>query len=322
MRAPEVYLSTEGFAVPYEELWPFLHSSWESLKRLPLRHVGETYLVMVQEFYLNGVKHVRRALLCMIDPKEYRIFPHEDTFPEGVAFYRELARNFPFQFAPIMLIGEDEDGILQKTEPGDPLFEGEFYGVKSYLYTAKVRGRLPREMVIADGHHRFSAYSMEGEVFVAFMDARDPALRILPTHRGLHVSKATLKRYLRREDVLKRTLRGMGDEYFEAFPVILKGRSSRPIGLKFHVSDGPLSEVPAYLSDNVLLRGRYEHIAGYERHSRNALERLYSGEYDFVLFLRATTPMQVLKVARAGLRMPRKSTDFFPKLVAGPVFVR
>ena len=320
MRAPEVYLSTEGFAVPYEELWPFLNSSSESLRKLPLRHVGRSYLVIVQEFVLKGVRHVRRALLCMIDPSDYTIYPHEDTFPEGVAFYRDLARSFPYQFAPIMLIGEDTSGVLRRAEPEDLLFEVTFYGVRTSVFTAKVRGRLPREMVIADGHHRFAAYGMEGEVFVAFMDVRDPALIILPTHRGLKMGKADLKRRLR--GIGKRTLRGIDEGHFATFPVILKGRATRPIGLEFNLSDGPLSEVPAYLSDNVLLAGNYGYIAGYERHGRLALKRLYSGEYDFVLLLRATTPPQVMEVARAGLRMPRKSTDFFPKLVAGPVFVR
>jgi len=259
MRAPEVYLSTEGFAVPYEDLWPFLNTSWESLKNLPLRHVGRTYLLVVQEFKLNGVRHVRRALLCMIDPEDYRI--------------------------------EDEGGVLRRTEPVDLLFEAEFYGVKTYLYTAKVNGSLPREMVIADGHHRYRAYSMEGEVFIAFMDVNDPALVILPTHRGLRVDRVLIKRLLRNGDLKKKVLRGVRDEHFNRFPVILKGRGARPIGLNFNVKDGPITEVPAHLSDNVFLGGQYERIAGYERYRRD-------------------------------LNMPRKSTDFFPKLVAGPTFVK
>ncbi len=322
MRAPEVYLSTEGFAVPYEDLWPFLNSSWESLKNLPLRHVGQTYLLVVQEFKLNGVKRVRRALLCMIDPEDYRIYPHEDTFPEGVAFYREIARNFPYQFAPVMLIGEDEDGVLRRTEPVDPLFETEFYGIRTLIYTAKVRGKLPRDMVIADGHHRYRAYSMEGEVFVAFMDVNDPALVILPTHRGLKVNRVLIKKLLKNGNVQKKVLRDVRDEHFNRFPVVLKGRGARPIGLNFNVKDGPITGVPAHLSDNVFLGGRYDHIVGYERHRREALKKLYDGVYDFVLLLRATTPKQVMEVARAGLNMPRKSTDFFPKLIAGPTFVR
>ncbi len=292
------------------------------MKRVPLRHLGETYLIMVQEFHLGGERHVRRALLCMIDPREYNIYPHEDTFPEGVAFYRNLARAFPYQFAPIMLIGEDEDGALRRVSLGDLIFEVEFYGVRSYLYTAEVRGRLPGDMVIADGHHRFAAYGSEGEVFVAFMDVKDPALRILPTHRGLRIGKSEMKRYLNRPDITKRTLRSIEDGHFRRFPVILKGGATRPIGLEFGITDGPLSNVPAYLSDNVLLAGRYDHIVGYERHGREALKKLHSGEYDFVLLLRATTPIQVVEVAMAGMRMPRKSTDFFPKLIAGPVFVR
>ncbi|NPA79597.1 MAG: DUF1015 domain-containing protein [Thermotogae bacterium] len=320
MRAPEVFLSSEGFAVPYEELWAFLNASREVLHHLSLHHLGRTYLLMVQTFTLGGETYERRALLCMVDKREYRIYPHENTFPEGVRFYMELAREFPYQFAPVMLVGEDEYGVLKSARTDELLYEGVFYGVRTRLYTAEVEGELPREMVIADGHHRFAGYGEE--IFVAFLDLNDPALKILPTHRGLRMEMAEMKARLRSASALARVLRGFTGEYLRRFPIVLKARNSRAIGLTFHPPEGPLGNVPTYLSDEVLLAGRSEYIVGYERYAREALRKLSGGDYDFVLFVRPTTPQQVMEVARAGLKMPRKSTDFFPKLVAGPMFVR
>ncbi len=119
-----------------------------------------------------------------------------------------------------------------------------------------------------------------------------------------------------------KVITSLTDAVFREFPVVVKARGGKPLGLKFEGDGSALSDVPAYMSDSILLGGKEELIGGYERYIAVALKRLYSEGYDFALLLRATTPDQVLRVSRSGLKMPRKSTDFFPKLVAGPVFVK
>ncbi|NPB03942.1 MAG: DUF1015 domain-containing protein [Thermotogae bacterium] len=320
MRPPEVFLSLEDFAVPYEDLWAFLHSSGRHLQKLHLRHIGQTYLLIEQDFWLDGKWMHRRSLLCMVDKGRYRIYPHEDTFDEGVAFYRKLSSEFPYQFAPIMLIGEDREEVLKRAQKGDLLYKGSFYGVEIRIFTAQVEGDLPHEMVIADGHHRFAGYG--DEIFAAFMDVRDPALRILPTHRGVKIGIAELKEILKNRRITPKPLRGFHLHYLRRFPVLLRFIHGRTVGLNFEVENDPLCSVPTYMSDHILLAGDIQRIVGYERYPESAFKRLQNGEYDLVLFVKATTPTQVLKVAKSGLRMPRKSTDFFPKLIAGPIFVR
>jgi uncharacterized protein (DUF1015 family) len=51
-----------------------------------------------------------------------------------------------------------------------------------------------------------------------------------------------------------------------------------------------------------------------------AFNRLQSGEFQAGFFMRPTRLQQVREVARAGERMPQKSTYFFPKLPTGLVF--
>ncbi len=50
-----------------------------------------------------------------------------------------------------------------------------------------------------------------------------------------------------------------------------------------------------------------------------AAQRVAHGEGQFAFFLRGTKVEQVIAVARAGERMPKKSTYFFPKAAAGLV---
>ncbi len=184
MRPPEIYISEDGFHVPYEDLWNFLQTSWRSLKGKRLRYVGRGYILIVQTFVLGGRRFSRRALLSFIRKGDYRIFPHENTFPEGVEFYRMLSREVDFQFAPVMLIGEDREGVLKGARILEKLAEVSHYGVETVFYTADVKGELPKEMVIADGHHRFEGYG--DEIFSAFIDVRDPALVILPPQADQH----------------------------------------------------------------------------------------------------------------------------------------
>ena len=50
-----------------------------------------------------------------------------------------------------------------------------------------------------------------------------------------------------------------------------------------------------------------------------AAQRVERGESQFAFFLRGTKVEQIIEVARAGERMPKKSTYFFPKAAAGLV---
>ena len=57
----------------------------------------------------------------------------------------------------------------------------------------------------------------------------------------------------------------------------------------------------------------------YVVHEEEAIQAVARGECDFALFLRPTRVSDVLAAARAGERMPGKSTYFYPKVPAGLV---
>jgi uncharacterized protein (DUF1015 family) len=49
------------------------------------------------------------------------------------------------------------------------------------------------------------------------------------------------------------------------------------------------------------------------------IETIYDKKYRIALFMNATKPEQVMKVADNGERMPQKSTYFYPKPLTGLV---
>ncbi len=60
----------------------------------------------------------------------------------------------------------------------------------------------------------------------------------------------------------------------------------------------------------------------YERDPETCIRLVDQGKYQAVFFLNPSTVEQMLQIASMGERMPQKSTDFFPKLLTGLVFMK
>jgi uncharacterized protein (DUF1015 family) len=60
----------------------------------------------------------------------------------------------------------------------------------------------------------------------------------------------------------------------------------------------------------------------YARDRTACIGRVDQGEYQAVFFLNPTSVQQVQRVALVGERMPQKSTDFYPKLLTGLLFMK
>ena len=60
----------------------------------------------------------------------------------------------------------------------------------------------------------------------------------------------------------------------------------------------------------------------YARDREACVRRVNEGHYQAAFFLNPTSVEQVQRVAMLGERMPQKSTDFYPKLLTGLVFMK
>jgi uncharacterized protein (DUF1015 family) len=60
----------------------------------------------------------------------------------------------------------------------------------------------------------------------------------------------------------------------------------------------------------------------YARSREACIRRVDDGIYQAAFFLNPTTALQMQRISSAGERMPQKSTDFFPKLLTGLVFMK
>lgn len=60
----------------------------------------------------------------------------------------------------------------------------------------------------------------------------------------------------------------------------------------------------------------------FTRDPEEACRKVKDGQFDLALFLRPTSLKEMLKASHKGLKMPQKSTYFYPKLLSGLVFHR
>jgi len=232
------------------------------------------------------------------------------------------------------MVSTDPDGAVHS-----------FWPVRDQQKVAAIKEALREVSVfIADGHHRYETAldyqrkrrEADGDpeglqpydlVLMFLADGNDPGLTVLPTHRIVTVDAEGLKEKLEEHFDVKKLEEGM--DVLEA----IEGRE-RTFGLYDGESNFMLSckgtgcpdcDVDEALGrlDVVLLHklvfGKLIELGGwsYEMDVDTALRMVDEGEYDAAFFLNPTRVSDVERVALKSLRMPPKSTYFYPKIQTG-----
>ena len=220
--------------------------------------------------------------------------------------------------------------------------------------SAKIKAK---PMFIADGHHRFEVacnfknwMSAQGGnpqadwnyVLTYFSDCRHNPFKIFPTHRlirfkqdlsaslrnlGAVKSAKNLNEVLKvledcREDVKDKSYRfGF---YSKKTGYHLVTLNKKTVG---SVTKNPVAQLDVAVLHEKVLAPHFGITAvekseaiDFTRDPREAEERARTGEFDAAVFLRPTSLNEMLLVSKKGLKMPQKSTYFYPKLLTGLVF--
>lgn len=322
------------------------------------------YYIYEQAFELSGQKHSRRALLCGVELREFAdgiVRPHERTHAKPQADRLQILTDTRCHLSPVFAVVRDKEGVLAS------LFEEVAY--QPALLEAKTDDGIThaawrfdtskgdvasffaeKPVYIVDGHHRYNsalAYAkslgVQGNLshpaaymYFALVNAYDPALCLLPTHRLVKngaLSGAAKEKFL---------------ETFEVYPAseieiasLLETPGSVP---RFGVANGDKwmtcvpkkwaegyagrgkaeSALPVIWSDEALLK-ECVGVSETERSSRVTYGKDWRAlaqektSADLLVVLPPLAVESVLDVADEGGFMPQKSTYFFPKLGAGIV---
>jgi len=213
-----------------------------------------------------------------------------------------------------------------------------------------------RQILIADGHHRYETMlalrdilreqfpaapltAAFNYVLMTLVDINDPGLLVLPTHRLLLATHEMLAaapciacESFRSEpidvphpDAVTILLAKHRDEH--AFIVYRAGGYTLLTAPKTELNGLPVLDVTA-LQERILTplfshdpggQATVERNVRYTIKPTEAVARVDSGEAGLAIFLNPTPVPDVLTLAARGIRLPQKSTYFYPKLPTGLV---
>ncbi len=327
-----------------------------------------SFYIYRQSFTVQGVTFHRTGLIAALGLEPYSskvILPHEETLASPKKDRLSLLRSCRANFSPIFGLFTDQKrefaSLCSPLQQKAPLFEftdrqGEthaLWGVEApEERAALVKLIAPRQIFIADGHHRYDTalqYSREaaaggepppgsGYVLAVLVPLDDPGLVILPFHRilknmpvgQLELLTANVERHFEVEDRgplkelktarLTAEINARGKDA-PAMGLLLSGRVLL-LTLKGKKDPGDLD---VSLLKNLLLDPLFAGGAAAEGHldftidGDEARSAVMVGEAQAAFLLNPTPIAEVTARALKGENMPQKSTCFYPKLPGGLV---
>jgi len=287
------------------------------------------------------------------------IYPHECTYSKPKQDRLNLLRSCEANISPIFSLYKSSDkrisNILSKVAVNKPYIEAmDAAGAVHRLWQIAERSDVEviqkeleaKAIFIADGHHRYeTAFEFQKEmsskklsptvknssdyVLMFISNMLDEGITILPTHRLVKEIPEDMDRML--------------SQYFEIEPVRDDFDIAKKIADGKHVfgffqnggefwnllkyKKGDLSDVHPDVREidviilHELILKKILHITDieYEMDIQKAIDKVRSGQCGAAFFLNPTKVEDVEKAALSSVRMPPKSTYFYPKLLTGGV---
>jgi uncharacterized protein (DUF1015 family) len=283
------------------------------------------------------------------------IYPHEATHTkpknDRFALMQATGANTSPIFSLYSADGDDVSCVLDNIASKDPYLQStDRDGTVHSMWIVDGSEDVRRmgeclsdaSIFIADGHHRYeTALDYQGTmrqgmpeagedepfdyVLMFFADISDSGLTVLPTHRIVTVDVDTMLENLQEHfdiyelsqdaDIIEEI---NGKEHM--FGLYAGGRK---YSLRCVCEDLPKVHSALRKLDVVILHkmvfGRLIDVGNweYEMDYEQTLSMVDNGEYDAAFFLNPTPVNEVERVALSGLRMPPKSTFFYPKVQTG-----
>jgi uncharacterized protein (DUF1015 family) len=319
----------------------------------------ESVYLYEQEFLLHGQTRKRSGLIPLVRLDRHRILTHEETRKEAREDREKLIEKLHTFTSLILAMYEDssgEIGRLIEDSPKERIYDfidelsikNTFYRVADPTVTARLAALMDEKILyVADGHHRLSVALKLGLPYVAMYltDMHADGIAILPYHRVVSLNE-------KREDT---QVLAAAAPYFDVVKVECPPRSGTDGLVEEISSSSPLSfalyfdgEKPSFymltqkkemdfdpdnhrslrrLKVNAVHKGVLKHLLkvqddeiSFLNSADEAVRLVNSNQYDFAVFVPATSVEEVKDIAENGLYMPPKSTYFYPKVPTGLVF--
>lgn len=311
-----------------------------------------------QEFTLDGRRHRRWGVMTLVRLDSSKVYPHENIHEEPKADRLRLLAALEAPLSPIFGLIPDRQRryrrfIKQACRGRKPVADLSVEGVRHMLWRIDDSlwiGRLKRilkakELVIADGHHRYEAArqyrQMQGTRGAKRSDAPDnyamfylasSALEepgLLATHRVLEDLPRAKRKVLLENLKGEGSLRPVGN-LRELSGRLRRLKSQGRLGIGLYTGNGhgyllessrrgPFKLDVEWLHQGILPGLKRDLEVTYTPHLKEAATKVRRDRQKLLFVMQPPTLQDVLTRARAALRMPRKTTYFYPKPLAGLV---
>ena len=253
----------------------------------------------------DGVRRTRNGLVGALRLEPYVrsiVLPHERTHSGPKEGRLRLLRATRAELEPIFLLHEGPPVQLPDRDP-DLAVDGTRLW---RLEDAKLDDFADRQLLIADGHHRYEtalAFHDEdgspesGYTMAALVSSKEEGLTIFPTHR----------------------VAGRFDGRLDYGPDDPRELLAQSRGVVVVTREGA-AVVEGEGTDAEVVERLGPQDVWYTPLVDEALAALEEGRAEAVFLLRPPSLEEVWATAAAGRTMPQKSTYFYPKLVSGLLF--
>jgi uncharacterized protein (DUF1015 family) len=332
---------------------------------------GASFYPHEQHYEWERQRHVRRGFFAAVRLAPFNageVLPHEETLKGPKLDRMALMRQCLASFSPVFGLYDGSDSELgelrRRATAGTPLITAEGYEFDDRLWRtddpelteAIADGLKNRQILIADGHHRYETMlalrdqlreefpdapetAAFNYVLMLLVDLNDPGLLVLPTHRLL-LLEPEMKAVFCRVAGHNFTMEKVIPEKPEAVAALLHRHRDEHAFVWYADGTYSLLTSPKTLSDGLPVldvtalqeriftplfaldvdgEASVEQSIRYTQHIGDAVASVDRGEADGAIFLNPTPIRDVLTLAAAGIRLPQKSTYFYPKVPTGLV---
>ena len=268
----------------------------------------------------DGVARTREGVVAALRAEPYKnrvVLPHERTHRGPKEGRLRLMREVRAQLEPLFFLYEGSPPASRPEREPDLEVEG------ARLWRLPAggisEGFADRQLLIADGHHRYEtalAYHQEAGtpesayVLAVLVSLKDPGLMIFPTHRLFEYEPSQRLRADEQMPDPAAALAALAATPQDRAAAVLyrSGRAELTV-------DG-IGELDVGLVDRLGHEG-----ISYTPDWQEAVRAVDEGEAEVAVLMRPTRIEDVFAVAQRGETMPQKSTYFYPKLVSGLFFL-
>ncbi len=319
-----------------------------------LKQDTDSFYLYEQVFNDHGVLKTRMGLVGILKTESYdqgNIIPHEETFSKVKEDRLNLLRDMETHLESIFGIFEGLSPELNKKVADNARLvyrymdengvDHRFHIISDENIKKEITSELrDQKMLIADGHHRYETalnYSLEnpddekkGYVLATLVAANDEGLIVWPTHRMISSDEITEEQAIKgisSEMTVKEVSEEEMVKDLNNWMMGLMTGSGKCYLARYGDGDSDLWKLDTFVAQELILKKIYGYDEGkcrveYEAELPNVIKMRDDRKFDVAVILNDPSLQTIWDLSMKGMRMPKKTTFFFPKIWSGFVFYK